>query len=90
MKITITNDYHNTETVVAPRPITEGRYKGYHRISKQVARRLHEELCGYSGDCACTGDTFGARGRQEEHNIEIINMDYYQGFIVRIITTNQG
>lgn len=81
MKLTLTNDYHDTEAAVSPRLITQGRYKGYSRISRETARRLHNELCG-SHDCTC-GDTFGGRGRQT-HRIEIINMDYYDGYIVAV------
>ena len=86
MKITMKNDYHNTQAEARPRAIAGGRYTGYHRISKQVARRLYNQLCG-SSDCTC-GDTFGARG-QQEYTVDIINEDYYEGYIVAVRRVSQ-
>lgn len=77
--ITLSNDFHNTEARVRPVEITEGRYKGWHRISKRTARRLHNELCG-SDDCCC-GDSFGSRGGV---CLRLVTMDWDQNYIVDI------
>ena len=79
MKITLTNNFHNTEAVVVAHKITEGRFAGNYRISRHVVRRLRAELCG-SAHCTC-GDTFGARMRGG-NPIEIINEDYERNYIV--------
>lgn len=52
-RIKLTNDYHNTETVVVA---TNGM------LNKRQAARAQKALCGVSG-CKC-GDDFGARGPQ--------------------------
>ena len=75
--ITLTNSFHNTEAAVRPVPITEGRFKGYHRISRRTALRLRNQLCGIEG-CAC-GGTFGERGGQA---LVVINEDYDRNYIV--------
>jgi len=76
-KIILTNDFHNTEAAVIPQRITEGRFTGYHKVSRRTARRLHNELCG-SDECVC-GDTFGARGGTK---LEVVNEDYERNYIV--------
>ena len=78
-KILLINNFHDTETYVRPVLITEGRFKGYYKVSQRTAKRLHNELCG-ADSCTC-GDTFGARGG---HNLEVINQDYDGNFIVRL------
>lgn len=75
--ITLSNDFHNTESRVRPVEITEGRYKGWHKISKRTARRLHNELCG-SDDCCC-GDSFGARGGAY---VYVVARDWNNDYIV--------
>jgi len=59
-KITLTNDFHNTQATVIPQPVTEGRDKGYHKISRKTMLRLRNQLCGLH-DCTCGGQ-FGERG----------------------------
>jgi len=54
MKITLTNDYHNTEITLA----SKGDYLSAGQVVK--ARRT---LCGVSG-CTC-GDDLGRRGQQD-------------------------
>jgi hypothetical protein len=76
-KITLTNDFHNTEATVIPVLITEGRFSGKYKISRKTAQRLHRELCG-SKECCC-GDTFGARGG---NRFEIVNEDFERNYIV--------
>ena len=79
-KILLINDFHGTEATVRPVLITEGRFKGYYKVSQRTAKRLHNELCGVVDSCT-SGDTFGARGG---HYLEVINQDYDRNFIVRL------
>ena len=78
-KILLTNNFHDTEAYVRPVLITEGRFKGYYKVSQRTAKRLHNALCG-SRDCGC-GDTFGARVGPY---IEVINQDYNGNYIVQL------
>ena len=60
IKVTLTNDYHNTSaTVVAMRQLN-----GTYTISQRSARRARNRLCG-SDTCTC-GDYCGARPQQTE------------------------
>lgn len=77
MTITLSNDFHNTEATVRPVAITEGRYKGWHKISRKTALRLRSALCGMT-DCSC-GGTFVERGGQY---INVINEDFDRNYIV--------
>jgi len=79
MKITLSNEFHNTETTVNPKAITEGRFKGFYKISASVAKRAKAKLCGING-CTCCGN-FGERGGKY---VEVMNMDADNNFIVRI------
>lgn len=74
---TLSNEFHHTEATVRPVEITEGRFKGYHRITKSTARRLRNALCGVSG-CTCGGN-FGERGGAY---LEVINQDWEGNYIV--------
>lgn len=67
-KITLYNNYHNTEVKLIP---NNGR------LTHSQMERSRRVLCGCSG-CAC-GDDFGARGPQES----IITMDSDRGFFDR-------
>lgn len=58
MKITLRNDFHNTEIKVIPR---DGK------LSIQQVKRIRKALCGIQS-CAC-GDILGMRGQD---NPEII------------------
>ena len=69
--IELTNNFHNTEAKVRPVLITDGRFKGYHKISRRTALRLRSELCG-SADCTC-GGCFGERGGA---HLNVISEDY--------------
>lgn len=75
--ITLTNDFHNTSATVRPSLIKDGRFAGYHKISRKTALRLRNELCGISG-CSCGGN-FGERGGA---HIDVINEDYDRNYIV--------
>lgn len=79
MKITLSNEFHNTETVVNPKAITEGRFAGFYKISASTAKRARNKLCGING-CTCGGN-FGERGGQY---VELLNIDADNNFIVRI------
>ncbi|MBI5056973.1 MAG: hypothetical protein HZB61_10205 [Nitrospirae bacterium] len=76
-KITLSNEFHNTEATVIPQEITEGRFKGFHMISRATARKLKNKLCG-STDCTC-GDSFGSRGGV---HLDVINEDYDRSYII--------
>jgi hypothetical protein len=81
--IELTNDFHNTSAKLRPVLITEGRYAGYHRVSRATRNRLHNELCG-SEECIC-GGTFGERGGAY---LRIINEDYDRSYIVDLSGSN--
>jgi hypothetical protein len=81
MKVTLTNDFHNTEATVIPQKITEGRFSGYYRISRATAIRLRRELCG-SPTCTCGGN-FGER--MNGNPIDVVNEDYERNYIVRMV-----
>lgn len=87
-KITLTNDFHNTEATVIPQFITEGRHKGCYKISRKTAMRLRNVLCGNS-DCVC-GGTFGERGLQGDITFDVINVDYDRNYIVQLINRHDG
>ena len=56
-KITLYNDFHNTEVTLLI-PATGPRY-----LSPQQIRRARKTLCGHR-DCCCSGD-LGTRGPQD-------------------------
>lgn len=76
-RITLINEFHNTEATVIPQEIPEGRFAGLHRISRKTAMRLRRELCGNS-DCVCGGN-FGERGGV---SLDVVNEDYERNYIV--------
>ena len=88
-KILLANNFHDTEAYVRPVLITEGRFKGYYKVSQSTAKRLHNKLCGVDG-CTCgdigsrggpyIGDTFGSRAAY----IEVINQDCNGNYIVQL------
>ena len=77
MQVTLTNEFHRTSATVRPVAITEGRFKGFHKISQKTARRLHAELCG-NKECRCGGN-FGERGGVR---LQVLNQDYDYNFII--------
>lgn len=78
MRITLTNNFHNTRTAIIPKPITGGRYKGFYKVSLSSAKRAKNKLCG-SDSCTCGGN-FGERS---ENYLELINMDD-SNFIIKL------
>jgi hypothetical protein len=82
-KITLTNDFHNTEATVIPQLITEGRNKGLYKISRKTALRLRSKLCGNS-DCTCGGN-FGERGGAY---LNVVNEDYDRNYIIDLGGSN--
>lgn len=74
----LTNDFHNTTASVRPVLISEGRFRGYYKISWRTAKRLRSELCG-SAECVC-GGTFGERGSP----LSVVNEDYDRNYIVEV------
>ena len=81
-KITLTNDYHNTEAVVIPTKITEGRFAGCYKITRKTAQRLVRELC--VPGCSCSG-TFGERGGHVLTS-KVINEDSERNYILSDIS----
>ena len=55
MKVTLTNTFHNTEVTIDPIQIKEGRFAGYHKVSRATMMRARRTLCGRSGCCQCGG-----------------------------------
>jgi hypothetical protein len=78
-KIRLINEFHNTEATVMPQLVTDGRFKGYYRVSRKTAMRLRRELCGVT-DCCC-GGPFGERGGDP---IRVITEEYDRSYIVDI------
>jgi len=74
---TLTNNFHNTESTVRPVAITEGRFSGYHKVSRATMLRLRRDLCGSPG-CQCGGQ-FGERGGAY---LQVIGEDYDRNVIV--------
>lgn len=83
IKVLLTNDFHNTASHVVLQPITEGRFAGYHKVSRNVAQRVKRDLCGISG-CMCS-DTFGSRGG---NRLDITNEDYDRNYIIDIMCSH--
>ena len=75
MRVLLTNNFHDTETYVYPKPLGNGEY----RVSRRAAKRARNVLCGIAG-CTC-GDTFGARGGPY---LEVLNETYERDYIVII------
>lgn len=61
MKITLTNDFHNSESIITIQK--DGM------VSQSQVKKVHKELCGIK-DCTCSGQS-GQRGRQEWVIVEI-------------------
>jgi hypothetical protein len=79
MKITLKNDFHNTEVGVYAVEITSGtsgRTVGY-LLSAQQTRRVRKRLCGIAG-CAC-GDDLSLRGPQDfgDYSVDIDTRPYH-------------
>lgn len=62
MKLIYSNDYHGTSTTVQARP--SASRPGVLYVSKRVARRVWQSLCGIDG-CTC-GGPLGQRGRNSD------------------------
>lgn len=71
MMITLTNDFHDTETKIQ---IRRGNY-----LSPRRCRDIRNRLCGISG-CAC-GDDLGRCGPQTE-NAQFIQPSGWDGHYV--------
>jgi hypothetical protein len=82
-KITLSNEFHSTEATVIPQLIADGRFKGYYKISRKVAMRLRNELCGMS-DCSCGGN-FGERGG---NRLDVCNEDSERNYIIDMSTSH--
>lgn len=61
MKMTLTNNYHQTQTTIN---VTPGDVLSASRI-----RSIKKRLCPCS-DCTC-GDAFGRRGTQPQRNLDL-------------------
>ena len=79
MKVTLTNNFHRTEVTIAPVEIKEGRFTGYHKVSRATMLRARRELCGMT-DCQCGGQ-FGERGGEY---LDVVNEDFDRNLIVDI------
>ena len=75
--VTLINDFHGTSANVRPILIKDGRFSGYHKISRKTAMRLRNELCGING-CVC-GGKFGERGGVY---LNVVNEDYDRNYII--------
>lgn len=88
MKITLSNDFHETEATVVPRKYgppspTTGQQR--YAVSHRTAQRLRKELCGQE-DCCC-GGTFGERGGSY---LYVISQDQNRNWIVNLRASNLG
>ena len=81
--IVLTNSFHRTSAGVRPILITEGRFRGYYRISRRVAMRLRSTLCG-ADDCTCGGN-FGERGGPW---LYLYNEDADRNYIIDLAASN--
>jgi len=69
MKITLTNNFHNTESSA----FAQEHGRGHYHLSASQVRHLRKRLCPRS-DCSC-GGILGERGRQEQQFDIIPGMD---------------
>ena len=81
--ITLSNDFHHTYASVRPVAITDGRFAGMYKISRNTALRLRSKLCGSPG-CTCGGN-FGERGGII---LDVVNEDYDRNYIVDLSRNN--
>lgn len=64
MKITLSNDFHNSSVVLdVPALSRIWNETEVQTITKRQAAKARRALCGISG-CTCGGGAFGQRGRQ--------------------------
>jgi len=78
-KVTLTNNFHNSEVSLRLELMESGKYKGFYKVSPNQTKQAYNKLCGISG-CTC-GDTFGSRGGI---HLELINQDYDNNYYVQI------
>ncbi len=78
MKVTLTNNFHNTEVTISPVEIKEGRFAGYHKVSRATMMRARRTLCGRCGCCQC-GGRFSERGGAY---LNVINEDSDRSLII--------
>lgn len=64
MKMTLTNDFHNTAAIVRVTPRESTHYGLMADLSRAQTRRAEKKLCGMS-DCSCSG-ALGTRGKQKD------------------------
>lgn len=77
-KVTLTNDFHNSQVVV--------QLKGSF-LTEYQTKRAKTALCGISG-CTCSGAT-GIRGTQTD--VKIIGQEYLGGNLVpRLVLNSAG
>ena len=81
--IILSNSFHNTESLVRPVAIAEGRFSGLHKISRKTAQRLRRELCGFDG-CVC-GGTFGER---DGAKLDVVDEDCDRNYIIDMRSSN--
>ena len=77
MKVTLSNSFHNTEATVRPIEIKDGRFAGYHKVSRATMMRTRRKLCGFS-DCCCGGQ-FGER---DGAYLNVVNEDSDRNIII--------
>lgn len=88
MKVRLINEFHKTLAVIVPKPILDGRFQGYYRISRNAVLRSRSKLCGNRG-CTCGGN-FGERGRiPGQPVIELISLDYDNNYIVNLLQVDE-
>lgn len=80
-RIKLTNDFHRTEAVIIPQPITDGRFRGRHYITRKTMLRVRRALCGVP--TCCCGGTFGERNWID---MEIVTEDYDRNLIVDVLS----
>ena len=74
-KIKLTNDFHNTETVVIPKKIISYIYNEICiQLTKSQKKRAWKNLCGMH-DCSCSG-LAGERGNNNDENGKRIIVEF--------------
>ena len=74
-KVKLTNDFHNTETVVIPKKILSHIYNEIEiHLSDSQKKRAWKNLCGMH-DCSCSG-LAGERGNNNDENGKRIIVEF--------------
>lgn len=82
---TFTNDFHNTSATVCPVAISEGRFAGYHKVSRSTMLRTRRQLCGFAG-CTCGGQFGERRGGAY---LYVVNEDADRNIIVDLRASHE-